>query len=74
MKTEKPWGFYLMPGLYASKKYPDGEPPAYMLTEEQVSYFADEFAKLADQVRFFQAILSTKRRTTRKSPPPKSAP
>jgi hypothetical protein len=52
-----------MPGLYASKKYPEGEPPAYMLTAEQVSAFADEFAKLANHVRFFQAMLSAKRKT-----------
>jgi hypothetical protein len=73
-ETEKPWGFYLMPGLYASKKYPDGEPPAYMLTAEQISVFAEEFAKLADRVRFFEAVLSGKRRVASREPrPPRQA-
>jgi hypothetical protein len=75
METAEPWGFYLLPGLYASKKYPDGEPTAYMLTAEQVSYFADEFVKLDNQVRHFQAMLSTRRRIVpRKSLPQESAP
>lgn len=75
MENSKPWGFYLLPGLYASKKYPEGEPPSYMLVAEQVAYFAEEFEKLANQVRFFQVILSTKRKLApRTPPPPESAP
>jgi hypothetical protein len=65
-KTEKAWGFYLLPGLYASKKYPHDEPPTYMMTADQVSYFADEFAKLSYEVRCFQGALAAEAEASRR--------
>jgi hypothetical protein len=46
LEREVRLGFFLMPGLYVSKKYPTGEEPAYRLTAEQIGAFAQQFADL----------------------------
>jgi hypothetical protein len=63
-KEERSNGFFLVPGLYISKKYPTDEPPAYRFIGEQVKHFADEFSDLANSVRVFRFALQTKRRTS----------
>jgi len=49
-EAEERLGFFLMPGLYVSKKYPTDEPPKYQLTAAQVLHFAQCFADLADTI------------------------
>jgi hypothetical protein len=73
--VERHLGFFLMPGLYVSKKYPTDEPPKYQLVAEQVMVFAQCFSDLADSVRYFRFVLQTKRRSSpRKPPAPSSGP
>jgi hypothetical protein len=62
--------YFLMPGLYVSKKYPTDEPPAYWFTSAQVLQLAEQFSDLAASVRFLRFALVTKRRTSPRIPPP----
>ena len=74
LDSEKKLGFFLMPGLYVSKKYPTGEPPKYQLTAEQVLRFAQCFADLAASVSHFRYVVLTKRRSSRRTPAPVPRP
>jgi hypothetical protein len=69
LKEEKSLGFFLLPGLYASKKYPSDGPPAYRFSAEQVQQLAEHFSDLANKVGRFRHAILTKRRTSPEKPP-----
>ncbi len=70
LQEEKKLGFFLLPGLYASKKYPSDGPPAYRFSAKQVKQLAQQFSDLANKVERFRHAILTKRRTS----PEKSLP
>ncbi len=70
LREEKKLGFFLLPGLYASKKYPSDGPPAYRFSAKQVKQLAQQFSDLANKVERFRHAILTKRRTS----PEKSLP
>jgi hypothetical protein len=66
--AEKRIGFYLMPGLYVSRKYPTGEPPRYAFTAEQVEQLASQFGDLASAIQHYRVALQAKRRSSLRKP------
>ncbi len=41
---------YLMPSLYATKKWDMGQMPQYLYTSKEIGYFAEQFGGLYDRV------------------------
>jgi HAMP domain-containing protein len=56
-KREVYKGYYLFPGLFASKKYRLSEPPIFAYTAAQIEAFAESFERLADEISVFKGAL-----------------
>ena len=68
-EIEKYRGFFLFPGLWASKKYPLGQRPAYAYTSAQIYEFAEKFEQLRFSIAGFESYFRRAHEAWPEKPP-----